>query len=238
MKPFLLLLIVAAFTLSCTSAAGPQPPNPALQAEIRGMQDDLRDLRREINDVQEQMSVKETESAESPVPKIDDNICDRSPAMQRVILSALAMSQCRDATVQELFRIESLELHTAKPFKASDFGGLANLSWLKMEIADSCGQWDDLAFTDSVVAKLPSLGHFELTLYRYKLYPDVASAEDIADAVFIAINEGIRTESDERYSESNQERMEARYRSGGVNVDVYIRAEENLYPCRRGIIDR
>ena len=114
--------------------------------------------------------------------------------------------------------------------------GLVNLSQLDMEIADTCGQWDDLTYTDSVLSQLPSLGNFSLQLYREKLYPDAASAEDIADAVFVSINEGIRTESDERYSESNQERMEARYRSGRVNVNVFIEAKERLYPCRRGIV--
>jgi hypothetical protein len=222
MKPFLLLFIAAAFTLSCTSANNPQPPNPTVQAKIYTLQNDIRHLKQEVT--------------ESRIPEREDNICGRSPAIQRAILAALAMSRCSDATVQELFRIEVLELNTAKPFKTSDFDGLANLSWLELEMADPCGQWDDLTFTDSVVSKLPSLGHFELKLFREKLYPDAASAEDIADAVFLAINEGIRTESDERYSESNQDKMEARYRSGGVNVDVYIRAEENLYPCRRGIM--
>lgn len=234
MKPLLLLLIVAAFTLSCTRAANPQPPNPTLEAEIQGLQDDVEDLQREITELQQQEPVKETEVIGFPEQGNEDNICGRSPAMQRAILAVLAMSQCSDATIQELFRIEGLELNTAKPFKASDFDGLANLSWLTMEIADPCGQWDDLTFTDSVVAKLPSLGHFELRLYREQLYPDAASAADIADAVFVAINEGIKTESDEHYSESNQDRMEARYRSGGVNVQVYINAEDDLYPCRRG----
>ena len=147
----------------------------------------------------------------------------------------LGLSKCGDATNKELFRIESLELKTAKPFRHGDFTGLINLSQLQMEISDTCGQWDDLTYTDSVLAQLPSLGNFSLHLYREKLFPDAASAEDIADAVFVSINEGVRTESDERYSESNQERMEAQYRSGRVIVRVYIEANETLYPCRRGI---
>ena len=218
MKLFISVLMVAAFTLSCTSDIGPQIPNPTLQAEIQDLRRDITELQQEITKVQEPEPTRQARVSEHPSQPPGGNICDRSPAMQRAILSVLGISQCSDTTKQELFRIEVLELNAAKPFKADDFDGLENLSWLSMEIADPCGQWDNLAFTDSIVAKLPSLGNFNLTLYREKLYPDVASAEDIADAVFVAINEGTRTESDERYSESNQERMEARYRSGGVNV--------------------
>ena len=235
MKLFLPLLIFIGFTLSCGPEVAPLIPNPTLQAEIQDLRNEIDDLRGEISEVRKQEPDQKTIVIENPEQVLDGNICDRSPAMQGAILSNLGMSKCSEATELELFRIEVLELSSAKPFKSADFNGLSNLSRLSMEIADPCGQWDNLTFTDSVVAKLPSLGDFNLRLYREKLYPDVASAEDIADAVFVAINEGVRTESDERYSESNQERMEARYRSGGVQVQVYVKADENLYPCRRGV---
>ena len=223
-------------SVACLASDPPPTPDPSIRSDIDLLRDEVRALQQAVSELEPEPEVRST-----PVPPLNDlvrgeTICGRSPAVQRAILQGLGLSKCSEATNEELFRIESLELKTAKPFRSGDLTGLVNLSQLDMEIADTCGQWDDLTYTDSVLSQLPSLGNFSLQLYREKLYPDAASAEDIADAVFVSINEGIRTESDERYSESNQERMEARYRSGRVNVNVFIEAKERLYPCRRGIV--
>ena len=110
-----------------------------------------------------------------------------------------------------------------------------NLSRLEMDVYDSCGQWDDLAFTASMLADLPSLGSFYLRLYREELRPGIASAANIADVVFQATQDGLRLEADERSSESNENRMEARYRDGSVSVQVHISADQNLFPCRSAV---
>ena len=235
MKIIALLAILAALTLGC--AGNPQPPAPdtSWQSEVRELRDETRKLQQEVSEFERRQLERQRMVTEPVAQDTEENICNRSPAVQRAILGVLGMSRCSLATSGELFRIETLELASAKPFKKGDFNGLANLSQLNMEIADACGQWDDIAFTDSVVAELPSLGHFELRLYREKLYPDATNAADIADAVFVAINEGVKTEADEHYSESNQDRMEARYRNGSVNVQVYISASKELFPCRRGV---
>ncbi len=170
-----------------------------------------------------------------PAQDIEENICDRSPAVQRAILDALGFSLCSLATNDELFRIERLNLESVRSIKKEDFSGLVNLSYLEMNVDDPCRQWDDITFTESILGDLPSLGRFDLDLYREELRPGITSAADIADAVFLAIQDGLRIEADERYSESNENRMEARYRDGNVYVQVYIRADRELFPCRSSV---
>ena len=195
-------------------------PDASLRADINRIQSEIQGLRQDVAEVQQQQ--RQRLATEAPAQDIEENICDRSPAVQRAILDALGLSLCSLATNDELFRIERLNLESVRSIKKEDFSGLVNLSYLEMDIYDPCGQWDDIAFTDSILADLPSLGRFDLDLYREELRPGITSAADIADAVFLAIQDGLRIEADERYSESNENRMEARYRDGNVYVQVYI----------------
>ena len=208
-------------------------PNASLRADINRLQGEIQDLRQDVDEVQRQE--RQRPITEPLAQDIVENICDRSPAVQRAILDSLGLSLCSLATSDELFRIERLNLESVRSIKKGDFGGLVNLSYLEMDIYDPCGQWDDIAFTESILAGLPSLGRFDLDLYRKELRPGIASAAGIADAVFLAIQDGLRIEADERYSESNENRMEARYRDGNVYVQVYIRADRELFPCRSSV---
>lgn len=207
-------------------------PDTALKDEVNRLRGDIQDLRQDVAEVQRQ---QQQGAPTAPARDIVDNICDRSPAMQRAILEALHLSLCSLATNDELFRIESLDLDSVRSIKEGDFRGLVNLTRLEMDIYDSCGQWDSIAFTASMLGDLPSLGSFYLRLYREELRPGIASAADIAEAVFQATQDGLRLEADERYSESNEDRMEARYRDGNVSVQVYISADQNLFPCRSAV---
>lgn len=213
--------------------ATPQPtatPAASVRDDINRLQDEIRDLRQDLAEVQGQRL-----PTTAAVSEVEENICSRSPAVQRAILDALGLSLCRAATHDELFRIESLDLDSARSIKEGDFRGLVNLSYLGMNIYDSCGQWNDIAFTESILKDLPSLASFYLQVYRQELRPGIASAADIADAVFLAAQDGLRVEADERYSESNEDRMEASYRDGNVSVQVYISADQNLLPCRSAV---
>ena len=230
------LAILLLPTLACMSGEPSSTSASPIRSDIDQLAHEVRDLQQALSEMD-----KELQDVAASLTQIENNppseaVCNRSPAVQRAILQALSLAKCVDATNGELFRIESLELTSFKPFRAGDFSGLVNLSQLKMEISDTCGQWDNLTYTDSVLAQLPSLWNFDMHLYRQELFPDAASAEDIADAVFVSINKGIRTKSDEHFSESNQQRMEAFYRGGRVTARVYIEANENLYPCRGGTI--
>ena len=259
MKLIVAVTILLSLTLACASAEPAATPNPIVQAQIgqikdkiaaleeqeaaptatpdaslrddiNRLQDELQDLRQDVAEVQRQRL-----PTTGPAPDVEENICGRSPAVQRAILDALGLSLCRAATHDELFRIERLNLDSVRSIREGDFSGLVNLSRLEMDIYDSCGQWDNIAFTASMLADLPSLGSFYLRLYREELRPGIASAADIADMVFQATQDGLRLEADERYSESNEDRMEARYRDGNVSVQVYISADQNLFPCRSAV---
>ena len=208
-------------------------PDASLRTDINRIQSEIQDLRQDVAEVQQQQ--RQRLATEVPAQDIEENICDRSPAMQRATLEALGLSLCSLATNDELFRIESLDLDSVRSIKEGDFSGLVNLSRLEMDIYDSCGQWDNIAFTASMLADLPSLGSFYLRLYREELRPGIASAANIADMVFLATQDGLRLEADERYSESNENRMEARYRDGNVSVQVYISADQALFPCRSAV---
>lgn len=253
--------ILLSLTLACTSVAPTATPDATLRADINQLQDEIEDLkeatpaptatpdtvlkdevnrlRGEIQDLRQDVAEVERQQQQglptTPAQDIVEDICDRSPAVQQAILDTLRLSSCRAATDAELFRIERLDVDSVRSIKEGDFRGLVNLSRLELDIYDSCGQWDNLAFTTSMLADLPSLGIFYLRLYREELRPGIASAADIADVVFQATQDGLRLEADEHYSESNEDHMEASYRDGNVHVQVYISADENLFPCRSSV---
>ena len=261
MKLIASVVLLLSLTLACAGAAPTATPDATLRADIDQLQDEMEDLRQETpqptatpdtalkdevnrlwgeiqdlrQDVAEVQGQRQQGLPATPAQDIIENICDRSPAMQRAILEALGLSLCSLATNDELFRIESLDLDSVRSIKEGDFSGLVNLSRLEMDIYDSCGQWDNIAFTASMLADLPSLGSFYLRLYREELRPGIASAANIADMVFLATQDGLRLEADERSSESNENRMEARYRDGNVSVQVYISADQALFPCRSAV---
>lgn len=251
--------ILLSLTLACTSVAPTATPDATLRADINQLQDEVKGLKEatpaptptpdaslradisrlqgELQDLRQDMAEvqRERPPTTAPAQATEENICDRSPAVQRAILEALGLSLCSFATHDELFRIESLDLDSVRSIKEGDFKGLVNLSYLELDIYDSCGQWDSLAFTTSMLADLPSLASFNLRLYREELRSGIASAVDIADVVFQATQDGLRLEADERYSESNENWMEARYQDGSVYVWVYISPDENLLPCRSSV---
>ena len=241
MKLFVPLAILAALTLSC-SALIPTTPDPVSRAEIDLLRSDLHNLRQEVQSYQrqtqqqfeQQQKLRETSNMVGAVNQdAGEDICNRSPSMQQAILEVLELARCSLATQEELYRIISLEIQSNRPLKKEDFQGLRNLSFLQMTVYDPCGQWDELTFTDSVLAELPALLGFRLDLYRDGIYPGAASAVDIADAAFVAIHNHERTEATEHYSESNQDRMQALYRAESVDVEVHIRTDQELFPCRR-----
>ena len=261
MKLIAPVVLLLSLTLACTSAAPTATPDATLRADINQLQEKMEDLRQatpvptatpdtvlkdevnrlwgEIQNLRQDVAQVERQQQQglptTPAKDIVEDICDRSPAVQQAILDTLRLSSCRAATDAELFRIERLDVDSARSIKEGDFSGLVNLSHLEMDIYDSCGQWDNLAFTASMLADLPSLGSFYLRLYREELRPGIASAADIADMVFQATQDGLSLEADEHYSESNENWMEARYRDGNVSVQVYISADQNLFPCRSSV---
>lgn len=261
MKLIASVAILLSLTLACTSAAPTATPDATLRADIDQLLDEVQDLkeatpaptatpdtalkdevnrlRGELQDLRQDVAEVERQQQQglptTPAQDIVEDICDRSPAVQQAILDTLRLSSCRAATDAELFRIERLHVASLRSIKEGDFKGLVNLSRLELNIYDSCGQWDNLAFTTSMLADLPALGNFDLRLYRKELRPGIAGAVDIADVVFQATQEGLRLEADERYSESNENWMEARYQDGSVYVRVYISPDENLLPCRSSV---
>lgn len=226
MKAVIPLVILAALTLACTN---PTPtPDATLQAEVRELRDDVSALQQPPT--QEPVSLEMQRRAE------ESDICDRFPALQHAILNSLNLGQCSLATYPELFRVERLSLEgrpIATPLKASDFAGLVNLTELSINFVDACGQWDDLAFTDAVIAELPSLASFRLDIYRPEQQERKAStAEEIAGAVFRAIHSGQDGEATSRDTESNENYMYARITGEAGEVRVDIRQREDMSPCR------
>ncbi len=221
------LVILTALILACTPVAPVPTPDAAVQAEIQALEDEIRKLRESPSGLQRQSGGGEA----SQMP----DICDRFPALQKEVLEALNLGRCRLAVYSELFRIERLYLDsqpTTTPLKARDFAGLVNLTELGIQFDDSCGQWDDIAFTESVVAELPSLVHFDLALRRVELEPTASSAEEIADTVFLAINNWRETEHTSKESELNGDYMYAQIVGPGGSVQVRIDQRDDLLPCR------
>lgn len=245
MKAVIPLVILAALTLACNYPA--PTPDATLQAEVRELRDDVysraegrrlaaevRELRDDVSALQEPptqepMSLAMANSAERP------DICNRFPALQYAILNNLNLGQCGLATHPELFRVERLSLEgrpIATPLQAKDFAGLVNLTELSINFIDACGQWDDLAFTNAVVAELPSLASFQLNIYRPDLERKASTAEEIANAVFRAIHSGPEGEATSRDTESYEDYMYARITGEAGEVRVEIRQQEDMPPCR------
>ncbi len=75
-------------------------------------------------------------SAEKQVRRepTNQNICDRSPKIQKTLLTTLQLKQCSSVTEQELFRIEGLTIDTK--LKSGDLDNLVNLKTLKIQIQE------------------------------------------------------------------------------------------------------
>lgn len=230
MKAVIPLVILAALTLACTN---PTPtPDATLQAEVRELRDDVSALQQPPT---QEPPTKEPVSLDMQRRAEESDICDRFPALQHAILNSLNLGQCSLATYPELFRVERLSLEgrpIATPLQASDFAGLVNLTELSINFVDACGQWDDLAFTDAVIAELPSLASFQLNIYRPEQERKASTAEEIAGAVFQAIHSGQDGEATSRDTESNENYMYARITGEAGEVRVDIRQREDMSPCR------
>lgn len=233
MKAIIPLVILAALTLACSI---PTPvPDATLQAEVRELRDDVSALQERPTPqppTPEPVSLVSRETLKSAEAA---DICNRFPALQYAILNALNLGQCSLATYPELFRIERLSLDgqpLATPLQASDFAGLVNLTELSISFVDSCGQWDDLAFTDAVIAELQSLVSFQLNIQRPELERKVSTADEIAGAVFRAIHNGQDVAPTSRDTESNEDYMYARITGEAGEVRVDIQQRENMSPCR------
>lgn len=227
-----LIILTVLTTLACNGiSTAPDATPPAEGSESPAQAQELRG-----DETTAQLQRANATAAPEPTPE-PSNICHRFPALQKDILDTLDLGQCTLATYPELFRIERLSFEanpTATRLRAGDFAGLVNLTELGIQFYDSCGQWDDLAFTDALVAELPSLASFGLTLYRKELDRSDSSAEEIANVVFLAIHNGREIQPNRRDSETNEESMRARIDgpSGSVRVEIY--QDEDLPPCRRG----
>ena len=227
MKVIAFLAILAALTLACAGDLFPPPPDSALQPEILALQEDVRELR-------EDMSILQQQRDNPPAQK---DICDRPPIIQQALLKAVAIRQCSFVPYPELFRIDQLTIGNIDTLlKSSDFAGLVNLTELNIQIRDTCGQWDDLTFAESVIAELPSLGKFHLILFRRELDRRTTSAEDLAEAIFLAINNGQEIQTAVYESDSNENYMRTwvydSYQGGSGEVEVRIETGSDFLPCR------
>ena len=240
MKGIALLAILAALTLACTG--NPEPtapdPDPTLQAEIRALREDVRELQRDMSMDRSILHLQSAKQETQPEPK---DICDRPPMIQQALLKAVAIRQCSFVPYPELFRIDQLSVgNHDKPIdtllKSSDFAGLVNLTELNIQIRDTCGQWDDLTFAESVVAELPSLRKFHLILFRRELDRRTTSAEDLAEAIFLAINNGQEIQTAVYESDSNENYMRTwvydSYQGGSGRVEVRVETGSDFLPCR------
>ena len=83
-----------------------------------------------------------TRSSTAPVPTATsigpmDNICDRTPAVQQVILDTLEVALCQVVSSAELYRIEELENRiSTMTVKGGDFDRLVNLRQLELVITE------------------------------------------------------------------------------------------------------
>lgn len=248
----LLAVILAALTLACANeTVSPSTTTPTDRAEElpsqmpeadESLRAEVRELRDEVQKLQGVVAVLQEQAVQERIPEAAQgtaaaDVCGRFPALQYAILNALNLGQCSLATYPELFRIERLSLEgqpIATPLKSSDFAGLVNLTELSINFVDSCGQWDDIAFTDAVVAELPSLVNFDLDIYRPELDRTASTAEEIANAVFLAIHNGQDVEPASRDTESNESYMYARITGEAGVVSVEINYRDEMLPCRSG----
>ncbi len=233
-----LAVILVALTLACANeTVAPNTTAPAGQMSETddNLRSEVRELRDEVQKLEGVVAVLQQQTPDGEQGTAAVDVCDRFPALQYAILNALNLGQCSLATYPELFRIERLSLNgqpIATPLKSGDFAGLVNLTELSIDFADSCGQWDDIAFTDAVVAELPSLVNFDLDIYRPELDRTASTAEEIANAVFLAIHNGQDVEPASRDTESNESYMYARITGEAGMVSVEINYRDEMLPCR------
>ena len=105
------------------------------------------------------------------------NICDRTPVVQRVILSYLQAPYCRAITSEELNRITVLTIRAGE-IRQGDFNGLDNLKTLSLALSEalpegSFSTLDNLktlsitlseAPPEGSLSTLPSLEHLSMTV--------------------------------------------------------------------------
>ncbi len=232
MKIIIPLIILTVLTLACNGISTTVDVNPTAEVSESPAQEQES---REDQTAAQRRRTNASTSPESPPLTELSNICHRFPALQKDLLDTLDLGQCTLATHPELFRIEQLSFEaapTATLLRPSDFAGLVNVIALDLRFYDLCGQWDDLAFTDALVAELPSLVSFDLDLYRKELDDSASTAEEIANAVFLAIHNGQEVRPTRRDSEAREESMSARIEGPSSSVQVDIDQYDDLPPCR------
>ena len=140
------LVTILFMATACASEPAPPPrvptngDNDRLARQIQDLQDKNAAIREELTTLtaasQEQTQQQQAPTMETPIEpdlKPDQsiqNICERSPASQKALLSKLKLNRCSSVDGQELFRIEAISV--AGDLKAGDLDGLVNLKKLNL----------------------------------------------------------------------------------------------------------
>ena len=140
-------------TTACAGESGPAPTTETptastdtgetagLASQVQELQDENAAIREELATLtsvsQEQPQRQQAPTMETPIePDLKPNrsihnICERSPGVQKAILSTLKLNCCSSVDGQELFRIEAIVIESN--LKAGDLDGLVNLKTLNLE---------------------------------------------------------------------------------------------------------
>ena len=164
------LVTILFLATACTEEPAPAPDTKEtdrLSRQIQELKAENETVRNELATLtaagseQQQIPVTETPENETPTAEISkptpdepkakpsrptENICDRSPAAQELLLEKLSFSMCSAATGEELFRIEGLAFRG--DLWAGDLNDLVNLKSLQVEILE--GSLPENIFADLV----------------------------------------------------------------------------------------
>ena len=168
MKLRLMLTTLVTILLMATACASEPAPMPdtsetdRLSRQVQKLQEENATIRNEMATLtaagSEQQQTPATGTAVTGISKATpvelgakpsrptDNICNRSPAVQKLLLEQLKFPMCSVATGEELFRIEGIDFRG--DLWAGDLDNLVNLKGLQVEILE--GSLPENIFADLV----------------------------------------------------------------------------------------
>ena len=150
---FITLVTILLIAIACASEPAPTPDTretDRLSRQVQTLQEENETVRNELATLTAAgAEQQQTPAPETPVTEIStatpdeldakpsrptDNICSRSPAVQKNLLRKLSVPICSIVTGEDLFRIEEIDFRG--DLWAGDLDNLVNLKELKVEILE------------------------------------------------------------------------------------------------------
>ena len=142
MKLTITTMVAVLTTVLFTTAAcaGEPAPTPDAATDQAKQTEELRReniaIREELSALQSEMNKQAQETTMQTASKVED-ICSRSPAIQKELLNELGIPSCAHTTIRELLRLTELSFsYSGEESTTGDLDGLSNLTTLRLYIPD------------------------------------------------------------------------------------------------------